>query len=230
MRVSSSAAIAALLLSAGCARKAEVASVPPPPVVPTVSQPRPVPPGQASATLVLPPQRSDGSFLTPNAGLSAEATLWHLRAALNVAALRCNDEAIVASYNSVMRSHSTSLATAHKAAMAQAGGEAAFDGQMTRLYNFFALPPVQTSFCQAAAAVVAEGARTPPSELATFAARSLPLLDAPFQSFFAAYAAYRADLARWQAGTTAPRVAYDPAVLDAEGRPGPADSRAIAAR
>ena len=130
--------------------------------------PRPMPPGGASATFVTPALLADGSYDTPNRALTPAATAWHLRAALNVAALRCNDEALVANYNALVRAHGAALARAHDAAMQEAGSQAAFDCAMTRLYNYFALPPVQASFCAAAATIADEAARTPPAEFARF--------------------------------------------------------------
>ena len=202
----------------GCAhRAAPVAAVPAPLPVAAAPLPRPTPPGGASTSFVTPAVLADGSYDTPNRALTPAATAWHLRAALNVAALRCNDEAIVASYNCFVRAHGPALTRAHNEATKEAGGQAAFDGEMTRLYNYFALPPVQASFCTAAAAIADEAARTPAAELARFAGLGLPVLDAPFTNFFREYGAYRAELARWEAGVQPPRLSYDTAVLMSDG-------------
>jgi len=256
MRILFSVAAVAVVLT-GCARKAEpVAALPPAPPPVAVPLAKPMPPSGASANVVLPPQNPDGSFATPNAALTPAATAWHLRAALNVAALRCNDPPMLANYNGFVRTHAAALKTAHNSSMKEAGGTDAFDDSMTRLYNYFALPPVQTAFCTAAAAVAEEAVRTPAAEFARFAGLSMPVLDAPFTNFFTRYAAYRTDLAAWQAGQAAPavqvaqaapaiggvkaapvapapRLAYDMAVMmvdPAPRRPGIVGGVAIAAR
>jgi hypothetical protein len=209
---------AAAVVLAGCAqRAAPVAAVPAPRPVAAAPLPRPTPPGGASTTFITPAVLADGSFDTPNRALTPAKTAWHLRAALNVAALRCNDEAIVANYNGFVRAHGPALTRAHNDATREAGGQAAFDAEMTRLYNYFALPPVQASFCAAAATVADEAARTPAPEFAHFATLGLPVLDVPFTNFFREYGSYRTDLARWEAGAQPPRLAYDTAVLLGDG-------------
>ena len=57
--------------------------------------PMPRPPAGAPATLVLPARLGDGSYATPNRALSPVAAVWHLRAALNVAALACGDGEVI---------------------------------------------------------------------------------------------------------------------------------------
>ncbi|MBM3929238.1 MAG: hypothetical protein FJ335_12405 [Sphingomonadales bacterium] len=194
-------------------------AAPPPPVVATVAVPKPLPPAGAAANITLPAQLADGSFDTPNRALGEAATVWHLRAALNVAALRCNDQALVDAYNGFVRANAKILAKAHDGAMRDAGGQAAFDARMTKLYNYFALPPVQDAFCAAAGTILQEAVATPAGELQRLATLGLPVLDAPFTNFFTRYAAYRADLALWQAGQAgqaAPRLAYDMSVMTAD--------------
>ncbi|WP_294339453.1 hypothetical protein [uncultured Sphingomonas sp.] len=210
---------AVAVVSSGCARKeapVAVVAAPPPPVVATVPVPKPVPPAGAAANIALPAQLADGTFDTPNRALGEATTVWHLRAALNVAALRCNDQALVDAYNGFVRANAKVLAKAHDGAMRDAGGQAAFDGRMTKLYNYFALPPVQDAFCAAATTIATEASTTPASEVQRLATLGLAALDAPFINFFTRYAAYRADLAAWQAGQTAPRLAYDMSVMSAD--------------
>lgn len=210
--------VSAVALS-GCAQRAvPIAAVPAAPLPATAAPlPRPTPPGGASTTFVAPTILGDGSYDTPNHALTPAATAWHLRAALNVAALRCNDQAIVANYNGFVRTHGPALKRAHNDATREAGGQAAFDARMTRLYNYFALPPVQASFCTAAAAVAEEAARTPAADFPRFATLGLPVLDTPFTNFFREYGTYRAELALWEAGQAPPRLAYDTAVLMGDG-------------
>lgn len=218
MRIRICMAAVAVVLG-GCARKGEpmaAVAAPPPPVVASVPIPKPQPPAGAASNIMLPPRLADGSFDTPNRAPGEAAAVWHLRAALNVAALRCNDQSFVDTYNGFVRTHAKALAKAHSGAMAAAGGQAAFDARMTKLYNYFALPPVQDAFCAAAGTILQEAVATPPGELQRLATLGLPVLDAPFTNFFTRYAAYRADLALWQAGQAAPRLAYDMSVMSAD--------------
>lgn len=242
MRILFSLTAMAVVL-AGCARTAEpvAVAVAPPPVAPPAPMVRPVPPAGSAANITLPPRLADGSFDTPNRALKPAATTWHLRAALNVAALRCNSTALVANYNGFVRTLARMLAKAHDTATAEAGGQAAFDGRMTKLYNYFALPPVQDAFCSAATMIAAEAATVAPEDLEQLAMLGLPVLDAPFANFFARYAEYRAELARYEAAqggapqamaavampagpaaptavaaAPAPRLAYDMTVMTAD--------------
>ena len=243
MRICLPLTAVAVLLS-GCAdRSPPVAAAPVPPPVAAAPAPRPLPPGGASTTFVAPAVLADGSYDTPNRALTLAATTWHLRAALNVAALRCNDEGLIAAYNLFVRTHAKALGAAHATATREAGGQAVFDTAQTKLYNYLALPPVQAAFCAAATTIADEAGRTPSSDFARFATLSLPVLDAPFTNFFRDYRRYRADLAAWQAGAAttqvaagptvapAPRLSYDTAVFMAEGPPqGRSRGVAVAAR
>lgn len=167
------AAIAAL---AACAtRTKEVAVATPPPA------PAPVP------VYVTP-------AITPiNRGLSPAATVWHMRVALNVAALACRGaqgNQIVAGYRTLLTNQKAALATAETALESQyraMGGDwqDRYDDAMTRLYNFFSQAPARDPFCTAAAATLTEAERLGPNELQAFAAAVLPTLDAPFAEMLA---------------------------------------------
>lgn len=170
-RFSTAIAAVALLAMAGCAAKPkEVAIAPPPPPAPIVS-------------VYVPPPVSP-----INRGLSAAATVWHLRAALNVAALACRgaeEGAIIARYNAMLRTHRDALAAAQTrlAAEFRAGGgdwQDRYDDAMTRLYNFFSQAQARDAFCTAAAGALAEAEALPVGGLEGFAAATLPVLDAPF--------------------------------------------------
>jgi hypothetical protein len=166
--------LVALAMLGACSRH-RVAVVPPP-VVRTVAvaePPAPPPPPRHSPI---------------NSNLSTAATVWHLRAALNVAALACrgtNESQIIAGYNALLKSQKDGFATAQTSLQAEfktGGGDwqDRFDDSMTRLYNFFSQAQARDAFCAAAAGVLAEGANLQPAQLTTFAAERLPLLDAPF--------------------------------------------------
>lgn len=194
------AVILAASLLAGCATQ-QVAKAPPE-KTPVSSRPRA--PYGASDNLVTPPLAPDGRYATINHGIGEAETLWHLRAALNVAALGCRgtaEKSIVASYNKFLQRHKKALAAAYAAEKRgyrdrQAVG---FDAHMTRVYNFFAQPPAQAPFCREAAAVSAEAATVPQAGLQAFAQSALPRLEAPFTQFYRAYDDYRRALAAWEA-------------------------------
>jgi hypothetical protein len=164
-------ATAAIAAIAACStRPKEVAIAPPPP------EPAPVP------VYVTPP-------ISPiNRGLSPAATVWHMRVALNVAALACRgaqEAVIVQRYNALLAKHKTTLAGAETTLEEQyratgTGWQDRYDDAMTRLYNFFSQAQVREAFCTASAATLAEAERLAPGELQTFAAAVLPTLDAPF--------------------------------------------------
>ncbi|MEG8028158.1 hypothetical protein [Sphingomonas aerolata] len=118
-------AVTAALL-AGCARKpVEVAAPAPAPVAP-VPVAAPLPKG-AFPGMKIPAVLADGTYPTPNRNLTESAKIWHLRAALNVAALACRgpDEAvIVAGYNAMLAAQKPVLAKAEATYSAEyrAGG------------------------------------------------------------------------------------------------------------
>lgn len=204
------APVALALVLAGCASHRQVAApVALPPVVATM----PVPPAGASASYLLPPRGPDGRWLTPNATLSAAATVWHLRSGLNVAALGCRDAgegARVAAYNALLARHAAAFTAANKAlaaeykAAAGATWQDAQDDAMTRLYNYWAQPPVQRDLCASADAVLADAALLAADGLGGFAPSALARLEAPFLAFYDRYQGYRTALAAWQAGGTPP--------------------------
>ena len=160
--------VALLLILAGCARHREPVAVVAAPAPPLAVAPPPVSP--------------------INRSLSPAATVWHLRVALNVAALACRGEAeaqIVADYNGLLRGRASELGTVQRTLSAEfkaRGGDwqDSYDDAMTRLYNFFSQAQVRDDFCRTAAGVLAEARTLPAAELPAFADAKLPLLDAPF--------------------------------------------------
>ncbi|MGV3457274.1 hypothetical protein [Sphingomonas sp.] len=209
-----------LALATACAtpeRTAAPAPIPvPAPPPPQTAAPRA--PDGAAANLVIPARLPDGSYATPNRNVSAAAAAWHLRAAFNVAALNCNDPALAPAYNQFLKAHRGALKDAHHALTREYGDAAAFDPAMTRLYNYFAQPPVMTRFCATAAPLLHQLAALSAGELPDAAPDALAQIDRPFADFYARYDVWRADLAAWRAGTvpTAPRLAYAAEVFRAE--------------
>lgn len=168
----------------------------------------PRPPAGASANQIIPERDSFGRYATPNQDLSREETVWHLRAALNVAALACRDREesqTIAAYGRMLADDAAPLAAADTAVKARyrarygAGWADRHDRDMTRLYNFFAQPTAQAGFCTVAHHVLAEVSEVAPSQLAGFAAEALPRLEAPFTDFYRDYDRYRVALAAWRA-------------------------------
>ncbi len=202
---------AALVLSvAACTRPAPPVIVRPPPVVVAPPAPRmmPVPPNSSAPTLNIPATDLAGRRLTPNLDLSPEQALWQLRIALNVAALNCRgpDEAVlVANYSRFLASNRAVISSAERWVIADQGrrnlsnGIAARDILSTRLYNYFAQPPVVAQFCRVATDITALAALEPAATIQAFSTLKLPEVDRPFVEFYAAYDRYRTDLAQWQA-------------------------------
>lgn len=198
------ALIALPLLVAACAPRTVATLADTPPPVP----PRPVSPAAAYGAMVLPPRGADGAFMTPNKDLAANDAVWHLRAALNVAALRCTgaDVAIVtASYNAMLKKQKTVIDKSYSAIRARykkadaKTWQTRFDMDSTRLYNFFAQPAAKPEFCATAARVAAQVGDIAPPGFAAFAEITLAALDAPFVNFYEAYDSYRVAAADWDA-------------------------------
>lgn len=117
----------------------------------------------------------------PNAGLSNAGTLWNLRGALNVAALKCGGAA-PDQYNAALKVHAREFRRAQKRLEGEyrrRGGDwrDAFDVAQTRLYNYTAHPRGERAFCVAAHPVLAEIAQVPRDQLTAFAAKSLISVD-----------------------------------------------------
>ncbi len=210
----------AALLATGCGRKQVAVAPPPPPVpVPAAPAPMPVPPAGAAASLRIPPRLADGSYATPNHGIGAAARSWHLRSALNVAALQCAST-VADQYNAAIRLHAAELKAAHGTLEREyrSGGadwQDRFDDSMTRVYNYWAQPPVHAGFCAAAEAIAGELAAVPAGGFGSFADRAMPQLEQPFVAFYQQYDSYRVALAAWHAERMpqVPRLAVDRAVL-----------------
>ncbi len=202
-RFCSVASVTALALVAGCSTPKKEA-VAPPPVIETV---RPVPPMGAVAGMSIPDVGPDGKRLTPNRGVTSNTALWHVRMALNVAALSCHDAGDRArlQYNQMLHVHKAVLGEANAAVDRNYTYEYGGTGLARReqlntvVYNFFSLPPVQPTFCKAAIDVGAKMLSMPSGALLAYAPEALAALEKPFQDFYEAYADYLRRLAEWQA-------------------------------
>ncbi|MBJ6123067.1 hypothetical protein [Sphingomonas mollis] len=178
------------------------------PAVAVIDDAAPMLPAGASPNFEPPVADGAGGYLTPNRGLSAEETTWHLRVALNVAALGCRGAAadqLIDGYNALLTMHKATLATITDAVAQRykarfgANWQAYQDDAMTRLYNFWALPPAKEAFCAAALGVIRDLGAIAPDALPAFAATALPRLEAPMLAFFVEFDRYRIARTAWQA-------------------------------
>lgn len=218
--------VALLLALAACAAPPPPPPPPPPPApAPTPApapMPMPVPPNSAAPNLIIPITDVTGRRLTPNVDLSPEQALWQFRIALNVAALNCRgpDEAIlVANYSRFLTTNRAAIARSERWVIADLGrrngtnGIALRDSLSTRLYNYFAQPPVIRAFCERATTVAALAANEPTASILPFATMQLAAVDQPFVDFYAAYDRYRADYALWRTMNPLPPSTVTPAVV-----------------
>lgn len=112
--------------------------------------------------------------------------IWHMRVALNVAALACRgpgSSALVAGYNRMLHKRDALLAMAQEAAYADYGGRSkssGYDSAMTRLYNHYAQPFAQADFCTTAQRVQRAEEKIAEASYRQFVAAALDDLDAPF--------------------------------------------------
>ncbi len=194
----------ALAALAACSSKpapVEVAAAPPPPPPPPPPAPRPVPPALVPFEhYATPPVGSDGRYVTINSSLAPQEMVWHLRSALNVAAIACRGpEAVTlaANYNGLLKVRKKQLAAAYSATRKQ---HSDYDAHVTRIYNFFSQEPAREGFCATAYLVSAEALNTDPAVFENFAAMALTRLEAPFIAVFDAHIDYRRRLAAWEAG------------------------------
>ncbi|WP_310497598.1 hypothetical protein [Sandarakinorhabdus sp.] len=119
----------------------------------------------------------------PSDSVAGPQQVWHLRSALNVAALACRERQLTDHYNRLLKHHQDLFAQAYAAEQAryrhQYGNswQTVQDREMTRLYNLFANQPSRGRFCQAAGSITARALDTPAADMPLLAARSLPALE-----------------------------------------------------
>ncbi len=224
----SAAILVAALFASGCTR-----TVAPPPVAATLAPAAPAVaamPAGGRPGMTIPARAADGGWFTPNRALSRDAAVWHLRTALNVAALACRgsqEAALAAGYNRWLAARSARLKSAEAALSAQyrAGGadwQDRYDDSMTRLYNFWAQDFARAGFCAAAIDTLAA---PEPADFDAFAVERLAAMEKPFTDFFAAYDAWR----RGAAGTPVRYAAPASSVAVATSAAAPAVSMAVPA-
>lgn len=207
------AAVAVLGLLAACGPKEPVASAPvgPPKVVVVKAEPiplRPRAPGDAAPSFIIPGIGADGTRLTVNHGLSSLESVWNYRSGMNVAALNCMDaryQPILENYRSLLTKHGKRLtkvnADLDKQYRTEHGRNAtrAREAYMTSVYNYFALPPARSYFCDAALKISMEELQSPPADIDAHAVAALPRLEAAFGTFYHDLEQYRIAAAQWDA-------------------------------
>lgn len=227
-----------LLIAGGLAALAACQTPPPPPPPPPpIVQPQytpraPTPPFGASTLTIVPALRVDGLRDTINRDLGPLETLWHVRAALNVAALSCTGplyERLVGDYNAFITNNSASLRNANNAIIRKfqrdigANYKVEHDRHQTQLYNYWSFSPLRRPFCDQAVQISQRAIVTKSADLDSFAERALPELEKPFTDFYLAYEEYQRDLKAWQvqygdpaAGIVSPTTVIEQPNIDAE--------------
>lgn len=160
----------------------------------------------ATAGMTIPMVAATGVRQTVNANISTAQTTWNLRSALNVAALNCLDPeytGLVDNYWAFLKRNAKVLSSTNRALRGEFReryGQSYLDDQdayMTKVYNYFALPPAKNEFCEVSFAISKEALQVVPDDLDTFAATALPRIEGVFEDFFRAYEQYRVDLQAW---------------------------------
>lgn len=198
-------ALGILLLASACS--APVKQLPP--IIPSPVPPMPVPPSGAAVGMYIPPTEASGERPTPNRGLGIDESIWHFRSAYNVAALNCMSPAhrhLADDYNRFIAAQRTRLTEANKAVDAEfirrypgTNGLRVRDTHMTDIYNYFALPPVTSGFCDLMLKKAVEAQSVSDAQLGEFSKTALGEIDDLFIDFYDAYERYQRRLADWKA-------------------------------
>ena len=175
------------------------APVQPPRVLATLPPPPPLMPAGGYIGMKSPTKRVDGTYATPNLDNTDQAAVWHLRNALNVAALGCDQAGggVLEAYNAWIRTHAAVIDRYYQAYIQewQSTGwwdwQRVYDDNQTRIYNFYAQPAMRAALCAVARKEIAQVGQVADDDLPAFARAALLRLDRPFVEFYAAYDAWR---------------------------------------
>lgn len=206
--VNMTAVVAGLSLLPACTEQAppQVALPAPPKVQPIPA--RPTPPFGASQSMVIPAVSSTGVRMTPNANLNAAETTWNFRSGMNVAALNClspRHAPILTAYSTMLSKHKKQFSATNRALDSQFRKQygrtykRVRDGHMTKVYNYFSLPPARARMCDAALNLANSYLAAPASNIDSYAAVALPKLEGAFEGFYSEFEAYRTNVAVWDA-------------------------------
>lgn len=210
-----------------CATPAPPPPPPPPPPPVEVVPYRPIPPMGAAYVMVVPQLGPDGRRMTVVSAPSPDEKLWYFRSAWNVAALNCMGptyQSVLEQYSAFIKKNASALrqvnsridASYRKDYAVARDAIKAREKTMTTVYNYYTLPPVRSSFCQAALAVAQDAMLNPKYEIAAFANTHYGALAKPFDDFFAAYETYQRNSAAWDAEYGARYGASQPGYLAAQ--------------
>jgi len=158
--------------------------------------------------MAIPPVTPDGVRQTVNAGITPAQTMWNVRSAFNVAALNCLSPQhvnILPNYKAFLENFDRPLDKANDKVEAEfrekfgdrRTGRAELDSYMTKVYNYFTLPPAKVAFCDAALELSNESVLVAPADLDSFAARAMTRFEAVFEDFFRAFERYETSVAAW---------------------------------
>lgn len=196
---------------AACATKPLPPPPPPPPAPVVQSVPyRPLPPQGASYAMSIPPMGAGGQRMTVHRDISDDETVWHFRSGWNVAALNCTSAQhapVLDAYSAYIKDHGRALKRVNdridRVYRSQHGSRRAAimarEDKMTSVYNYFALPPARSDFCQAALDVSNRYIAAPDQDPVAFAMTNFPVLETPFNTFYADYENYQRLSADWDA-------------------------------
>lgn len=156
--------------------------------------------------MAIPQMGANGLRDTVNNNITDAQRLWNLRSGLNVAALNClraEHATLVDNYKTMLNAHKRELASTNTALQKEyrnrygASYRDQQDSYMTQVYNYFALPPALSDFCDVSLQVSNEVTQVPAGQLGAYAQTALPRMEAVFENFFRAYEQYRVNLAAW---------------------------------
>ncbi|MCH8684870.1 hypothetical protein [Pedomonas mirosovicensis] len=123
--------------------------------------------------------RKPSASAAKSASLSELEAIWNMRAALNVAALQCQYDPMLAlpdRYNTFLRLHEDELKQVYTNLVKKRGGQAKFDRINTQVYNKFATVPQKVVFCNMAADVSVAAMNAAPFDLLSVAREAHPAL------------------------------------------------------
>ena len=162
----------------------------------------------AAATMLIPQVAPDGVRQTVNAYVTPAQATWNVRSAFNVAALNClapQHANILENYKVFLENFDKPLDKANDKVEAEfrdkygdrRTGRAELDNYMTKVYNYFTMPPAKQAFCDAALELSNESVLVAPADLESFSARALTRFEGVFEDFFRSFERYQTNLATW---------------------------------
>ncbi|RKF21218.1 hypothetical protein D6851_09945 [Altericroceibacterium spongiae] len=150
---------------------------------------------------------------------------WNMRSGFNVAALNCNElqyQPILKAYSKMLEDHKKRLSSTNRALDAQyrekygRSYKSEREDYMTKVYNYFALPPAHKYFCEAALAAANNYLLMEPDDIDSYAATTLVQFEAAFEEFYTDYENYRVAVQSWDARYGAEYGASQPGYVSAD--------------